>query len=157
MEGYCYCKRRFTAGKSTSSLNHSPKLEVSAFGSRDFSTPLNATVARDLDRYSNQISRWTWTSTCLLTKHKQVELYFFRCKADYQMPDIFQRKNKKKNANQMTSPTVPPTDHAILLYHEAQCCRPTVQTRSLERSVGPLTHVVSFWPRTQIIATLTYR
>ena len=46
-KGCCYCKRRFAEGMSTS-LNHSPKLEVSAFGSRDFSTPLNARVARDI-------------------------------------------------------------------------------------------------------------
>ena len=47
-KGVVYCKRRFADGMSTS-LNHSPKLEVSAFGSRDFSTPLNARVARDIE------------------------------------------------------------------------------------------------------------
>lgn len=47
-KGYCYCKGRFADGMSTS-LNHSPKLEMSAFGRRDFSTPLNARVARDIE------------------------------------------------------------------------------------------------------------
>jgi hypothetical protein len=54
-KGVVYCKRRFADGMSTS-LNHSPKLEVSAFGSRDFSTPLNARVARDIGMHRTQSS-----------------------------------------------------------------------------------------------------